>query len=285
MNKYVRKVLSIASILTMIFVFKTTPSLASTDFTDISNSYAKDAINELVEAGIINGVGNGQFNPTGKIARQDFAIILAKALNLDIDEAPANPTFSDVPPSHYSYKYIEAAAEAELISGIGGGNFGLGANLSRQDMAVLFVRALGADTAGLGENLTFSDANQISGYAKDAVGFAVEAGLLAGVGNNSFNPTGNAERQAVALVATKFLKVKEEISNPQPRPEPTPEPTPEPVPEPEPTPNPGTIPGTNPGSNDPNQGETPPVNEGIPEDEHPVDDETPGGEGPPVEEP
>jgi len=179
---------------------------ASTDFTDIGNSYAKDAINELVEAGILNGVGNGQFNPTGKITRQDFAIILAKALKLDTTEAPANPTFSDVPASHYSYKFVEAAVKAELIAGVGGGNFGLNANLTRQDMAVLFVRALGVETEGLGEKLTFADADKIAGYAKDAVGYVVEAGLMNGMPGNTFAPTGLADRQQVALVTSNFLK-------------------------------------------------------------------------------
>lgn len=261
MGKSVRSVLSIVSILTFIITFKTTPSFASTDLTDISNSYAKDAINELVEAGILNGVGNGQFNPTGNISRQDFAIILAKSLNLDTDQYPATATFSDVPASHYSYSYIEAAVKAGLVNGIGDGKFGVGANLTRQDMAVLFVRALGVETDGLGEKLAFSDSNKIAGYAKDAVGFAVEAGLLSGVGNNSFNPIGTAARQDVALVASKFLKVKEELSNPQPTPEPEPTPEPAPLPEPEPEPEP------TPNPNQPPVEEGPPVEEDQPEEE------------------
>lgn len=189
-------------------------AFASTQFTDISGSYAKDAILELVEAGILNGTGEGKFNPTGKITRQDFAIILAKALELDTEDAPATPTFSDVPATHYSYKYVEAAVAAELIAGTGEGKFGLGQNLTRQDMAVLFVRAMGVDAEGFGDKLEFSDAATIANYAKDAVGYAVEAGLMNGVGNNTFNPRGLAERQQVALVASNFLKVVNEAKQP-----------------------------------------------------------------------
>lgn len=204
---------------------------AATEFSDISNSYAKDAINQLVDAGILNGIGNGQFNPTGKISRQDFAVILAKALNLDTESIPPTATFSDIPPSHYAYKYVEAVAKAGLFQGIGSGQFGLGQNLSRQDMAVLFVRALGADAKGYGDKLVFSDADKIAGYAKDAVGFAVGNGLLSGIGSGKFNPSGVADRQSVALVTSRFLETaKPSTASPQQPVVTTPAPVTPPVP-------------------------------------------------------
>ncbi|MEN8701876.1 S-layer homology domain-containing protein [Bacillus infantis] len=208
---------------------------AGVEFTDISNSYAKDAINQLAAEGILNGLPSGQFNPTGQISRQDFAIILAKALKLDVEASITKPAFTDVPASHYSYKYVEAAAKAGLINGLGDGTFGGNSQLTRQDMAVLFVRALGVDATGYGDKLSFTDASSIAGYAKDAVGFALEAQLIQGLGNGSFNPQGTAKRQEVALVASSFLKVKEE-QKPAPVPTPpAPVPIPEPVPEPSPS--------------------------------------------------
>ncbi|MGG3452626.1 S-layer homology domain-containing protein [Paenibacillus rhizolycopersici] len=201
------KVMASAALLSAIAL----PAQAVTDLTDINGSYAKDAIQELVNAGILNGKGDGKFDPSGKIERQDFAIILAKALGLELDQVPASTTFTDVPTSHYAFNYVEAAAKAGLITGYGNGVFGTGNSLSRQDMAVIFVRALGVDATGKGADLEFSDAGQIADYAKDAVAAAVELGLIAGAGNGQFNPTGTAERQAVALVASNFLKKSEEI--------------------------------------------------------------------------
>ncbi|MFS0868676.1 S-layer homology domain-containing protein [Paenibacillus xylanilyticus] len=217
------------------------PAFASTDLTDIHGSYAKDAILKLAEAGIVSGKGDGKFDPTGKINRQDFAIILVKALGLDVDSAPVKPTFSDIPVDNYSYKYVEAAIKAGLIKGLGNGTFGLGQNLSREDMAVLFARSLsytaGSDiTVGKGSQLTFTDANSIADYAKDSVAVAVELGLINGNGNGTFNPQGNASREQVALVASKFLsaqqKIKEDIANQQSEEQETPAPpstTPEPT--------------------------------------------------------
>lgn len=186
---------------------------APASFSDIDSSYAKDAITQLVQQGIINGVGSGKFNPTDKIERQDFAVILAKALQLDTANPPAKASFTDIPTDHYAYAYVEAAVKAGLIKGIGNGAFGASSNLTRQDMAVMFVRALGVDATGKGKELQFSDAAAISDYAKDAVAAAVELGLIQGNADGSFNPKESAERQAVAAVASRFLKAEDEIRN------------------------------------------------------------------------
>ncbi|MGE5703991.1 MAG: S-layer homology domain-containing protein [Clostridia bacterium] len=196
-------------------------SYAGTSFSDIDGSYAKDAITKLAEQGILNGRGDGSFNPTGNISRQDFAIILAKAMNLEVTQPPAMATFSDVPNNHYAFAYIEAAAKAGLISGMGGGTFGTGGALSRQDMAVLFARALGMSGTGPttpSNNLPFSDAAQIADYAKDAVALAISMGLINGNPDGTFNPQGLADRQAVATVAEKFLNVTDTKNQNNPTP-------------------------------------------------------------------
>ncbi|WP_134703725.1 S-layer homology domain-containing protein [Ammoniphilus sp. YIM 78166] len=182
------------------------PYAAAASLMDIQDSYAKDAILELASKGILAGVGDGRFNPSGNISRQDFAIILAKALNLDVSAPPVAQTFKDIPTDHYAYAYVEAATKAGIISGMGNGQFGVASPLTREQIAVLFVRAVGVDPSGYGEKLTFADSASVSSWAKDAVGFALEAGLVSPSGNG-FNPRGLAERQQVALVASNFMEV------------------------------------------------------------------------------
>ncbi|OXM82988.1 S-layer homology domain-containing protein, partial [Paenibacillus rigui] len=229
-KRMISSLLSVALLSAPLFPGK---GAAEAIFSDIDGSYAKDAIIQLAQAGIINGVQEGIFNPTGKLKREDFAIILAKALKLDVSNAPAAPTFQDVPPSSYAYTYVEAAVKAGIIQGTGNGAFGAGQSLSRQDMAVLYVRALGVDTTGKSAALTFADNDQISDYAKDAIGAAVELGLITGVGNNTFNPREQVDRQAVAMISTAFLKKQDTTRNSgqsqsqseqQTKPQPTPEP-------------------------------------------------------------
>ncbi|MVO98353.1 S-layer homology domain-containing protein [Paenibacillus lutrae] len=232
MKKNMVKVVTAAAL----FCSLALPAQAATSFGDIDKSFAREAILKLANEGIVDGKGYGSFDPQGNISRQDFAIVLVKALQLDISAAPAQPTFADVPVIHYAFPYVEAAVKAGLIQGQGSGTFGNGQNLSRQDMAIIFVRALGIDTTGKAADLKFSDAASIADYAKDAVGAAVELGLLVGYENGAFNPKGNATREQVASVAVKFLAEVQKNSAPNPTPS-NPE-TPKPVePAPVPTPN------------------------------------------------
>ena len=123
---------------------------------------------------------------------------------MNLTNSPSTPTFTDIPTTHYAYPAIEAAVKAGLINGIGDGKFGVGSGLTRQEMATLFARALDGETNGLGEQLTFADQHKISAWARDAVGFAVASNLMTGDTLNRFNPQGIAERQQVALVASRF---------------------------------------------------------------------------------
>ncbi|MBY0216801.1 S-layer homology domain-containing protein, partial [Paenibacillus illinoisensis] len=220
---------------------------ASVTLSDISSSYAKEEINELVQKGIIYGTGDGKFNPTSNIKRQDFAILLVRALNLDTDNPPQSPSFKDVPQNNYAFSAVEAAVKAGLIKGMGNGVFGINQNLTREQMAVIFVNALGVNSAGKGQNLAFSDVNSISDWAKDAVGAAIELELMKGNPDGTFKPSNQASRQEVALVAYKFLNEKTKIDEQKPSviPPPTPIPqTPTPIPVPTPSPTPSTGGGT-----------------------------------------
>ncbi|MGG4480264.1 S-layer homology domain-containing protein [Paenibacillus illinoisensis] len=237
------------SILSTVAILSTmvTHASASVTLSDISSSYAKEEINELVQKGIIYGTGDGKFNPTSNIKRQDFAILLVRALNLDTDNPPQSPSFKDVPQNNYAFSAVEAAVKAGLIKGMGNGVFGINQNLTREQMAVIFVNALGVNSAGKGQNLAFSDVNSISDWAKDAVGAAVELELMKGNPDGTFKPSNQASRQEVALVAYKFLNEKTKIDEQKPSvtPPPTPIPqTPTPIPVPTPSPTPSTGGGT-----------------------------------------
>ena len=62
---------------------------------------------------------------------------------LQISQAPALPTFADVPTTHPYYRAIEALVSAGITVGCGGSNFCPGQNLTRGEMAVFLARALG----------------------------------------------------------------------------------------------------------------------------------------------
>ncbi|MDO7907489.1 S-layer homology domain-containing protein [Paenibacillus sp. JX-17] len=220
-----------------------TNAYAATALTDIPNNYAREAILELVSKGIMNGTGNGKFSPASNITRQDFAIVLANALKLDVNSSPSSAAFKDVPATSYAFASVEAAVKAGIIKGMGGGLFGATQDITREQMAVMFVNALHLDVSNKNLNpLTFKDADQISGWAKPSVAAAIELGLMTGKPDGFFDPSHTASRQDVALVASKFLAEKKKMDEPELTPVPTPTPMPTPVPTPMPTPVPTPMP-------------------------------------------
>src|SRR5450756_3135891 len=114
-------------------------------FKDVAASYwAFDEITALAAKKVLAGYPDGTFKPEGKVTREEFAkmIVVAKGLAL---VKPASPTFTDVLASRWSYGYVEAAAKAGYIKGIGGGKYAPASQIKRQDMAVLLVRVIGKD--------------------------------------------------------------------------------------------------------------------------------------------
>src|SRR5450756_99589 len=145
-------------------------------FKDVAASYwAFDEITALAAKKVLAGYPDGTFKPEGKVTREEFAkmIVVAKGLAL---VKPASPTFTDVLASRWSYGYVEAAAKAGYIKGIGGGKFAPASQIKRQDMAVLLVRVIGkeAEANTIKQPIAFSnDESKIGTYAIGAVTIAV----------------------------------------------------------------------------------------------------------------
>jgi peptide/nickel transport system substrate-binding protein len=173
-------------------------------FKDVAASYwAYDEITALASKKVLAGYADGTFKPEGKVTREEFAkmIVVAKGLAL---VKPARPTFTDVVASRWSYGYVEAAAKAGYIQGIGGGKFAPAAQIKREDMAVLLVRVLGMATEakGITEPVAFAnDESKIGAYAIGAVTIAVRprVQLLTWDKFRNINPTVSATRGECAF--------------------------------------------------------------------------------------
>ncbi|MCE5193082.1 MAG: ABC transporter substrate-binding protein [Candidatus Cryosericum sp.] len=196
MRRFLSVVLAVVLLLT---VCSPVLTARAASFKDVPASYwASDEIKALTDKKVITGYADGTFKPEGKVTREEFAkmIVVAKGLSL---VTPAKPTFTDVAKSRWSYGYVEAAAKAGYIVGIGGGKFGPTAQIKRQDMAVLLVRVLGQQSAAsaIKEPVTMSnDESSISSYAIGAMTIAVRprVQLLRWDKFRNLNPTVSATR-------------------------------------------------------------------------------------------
>ena len=91
------------------------------------------------------------------------------------------------------------------IGGYGNGMFGPNDNITREQLAVMLWRYAGSPAA-TDKELHFTDADQASGFALEALRWAVENGIINGYGDGQLAPQGLATRGQVAQMLMNFLK-------------------------------------------------------------------------------
>ncbi|WP_139995185.1 S-layer homology domain-containing protein [Paenibacillus paridis] len=175
-------------------------------FSDVSsNLWASDVIKKMAAKHIIAGVSDTAFNPQGKVTRAEFAAMIARALQLESVNASA---FQDVDPEDWYAGVVSAVSEAGIVLGRNEDTFAPNASISREEMAVMVVRAaayLNGNQASIGNTDKFKDAQQISGWAQEAASIAQEAGLIQGRGNNYFAPQASMTRAEAAQVIANLI--------------------------------------------------------------------------------
>lgn len=185
------------------------PTVSRTSiFDDLETvSWAETAINALAEQGIVAGDENGKFNPNNNVKREEFVKMLVAASGM-YDEY-AECTFKDVTEDAWYYRYIASATSNGLVYGVSEKEFGVGTEITRQDMAVMCYRAAKAtiEIPQIRNDIAFNDSDRISDYAKEAVSALYKANVVNGVGNNEFSPIGTATRaQAAVMIYNLFIK-------------------------------------------------------------------------------
>lgn len=174
-------------------------------FSDITGfEWASKAILTLAEKGIINGKGNGCFDPDGVLTREEAVKILVTACGMPTDESYNG--YSDCVMGSWYYPYITAAKVNDLVTGFSRTNFGLGTAVTREDLAVMIYRAM--KKSGITDadfDAKFTDEAQISDYAVEAVRALGGMKLLTGFDDGSFAPKALATRAETAVIFARYL--------------------------------------------------------------------------------
>ncbi|MCI2253093.1 S-layer homology domain-containing protein [Domibacillus sp. PGB-M46] len=126
-------------------------SVKAAGFSDVPDRY-QEAVQAMVDQGITSGVGAGKFGVDQQIKRIDAAVMLAKALKLELDAAP-DSGFKDVPKR--AQKAVNALVKAGILSGKTATTFGADQTLTRGELAIILTRAF--KLSGNSETLTFKD--------------------------------------------------------------------------------------------------------------------------------
>jgi hypothetical protein len=169
------------------------------NLSDIAGHWAEDNIRQLVNRGAVSGYPDGTFKPDNNITRAEFVAILVKAFQL---EPNGNKIFADTK-GHWAQKVISTAAHYGIVSGYGDNRFGPDDYITREQMAVMIVKAAKI-TPAIAE-LSFADSNSISAWAQESLATAVKNGIINGYLDNTVRPQNNATRAEAVTVIINAL--------------------------------------------------------------------------------
>lgn len=186
----------------------------SKTFKDIKTHWAKDEIEVLASREIIKGKTDELFAHGESVTRAQFAVLVARALNLPTSEYKG--TFKDVPASYtWAALEIEAANRAGIISGMGNGKFAPNEKITREQMAAMVIRAIQYKDAsvldGVKAPASFKDSNKVSNFAKDYVGKAAALKLVNGYADQTFAPKADTTRAQSAVILYRLLDALGEL--------------------------------------------------------------------------
>lgn len=208
-------------LLLMVVVILTTSSFAKTTFSDLPEGHwAKGAVEEMVEQGIISGYTDGTFKPSAELSKIHSLLLLARIAGLNNNTSAATKYASTYAStlSRYSTQYKTDVAyllgtgvlnESDLDSLIADNVANTG--LTREEMAMLVTKVLGKDKEATSKSLiilsNFDDASQISAKMKPYVYYVSSQKYMNGVDENHFAPKMILTRAQAACVLQRIYKL------------------------------------------------------------------------------
>ncbi len=158
----------------------------SKHFRDVSGDHwARNYVDFVTARNLFNGTSRDSFSPTAPMTRGQLMTVLARLENVDTSTDPIG-------------KGIAWAVK----SGISDGSNPSG-TMSRQQLATMLWRYAGRPASK--QQLTGSDVDAVAGYAKEAMAWAVEQGILSGYADGTLKPENTASRAHVAAMVTRFV--------------------------------------------------------------------------------
>ncbi|MFF2912676.1 X2-like carbohydrate binding domain-containing protein, partial [Paenibacillus sp. NPDC057934] len=181
-------------------------------FKDVANHWSKNAVNNMGSRMVIDGVGNGMFNPGQDITRAEFAAIVVRGLGLKLENG--GTAFTDVQDSAWYSSVVQTAVSYNLINGFEDGTFRPTDKITREQAMNIIAKAmkitglkdkLGAQAAATGAG-SFTDAEQASEWAKSAIADSLQAGIVSGRSSIELAPKASITRAEVAAMIERLLQ-------------------------------------------------------------------------------
>jgi hypothetical protein len=176
------KLVSILSILAILFTLMPVSAFAAETMDDISDHWAKEQIQSWVDNEYIKGYPDGTFKPDNNITRAEFITIANNAFGYT---EKAEISYSDVSDGSWYAEAVAIASAAGYITGYPDGTMKPDAPITRQEAAVIItkINELESDEAAAD---IFTDSSAIASWSKGSIGACVTAEIFTGYPDDSF---------------------------------------------------------------------------------------------------
>ena len=179
----------------------------SQDFEDLDRTaWYHESVDFVLNHGLMIGMSDTVFSPNSTLTRAQFICILYRMAGSPEPETADLP-FLDVPADTWYSKEVAWAYQNSIVLGTSKTTFTPNAGISREQMVVFLFRYAqfcNLETTCEGTLEAFDDASKVSAYAKDAMVWAVQCGIILG-DQGRLNPTGTSKRVEAAAVAVRYL--------------------------------------------------------------------------------
>lgn len=181
---------------------------SASQFSDLaSGSWYYEAVRSALKNGLMNGTSAHTFSPDMPMTRAMLVTILWRMAGQP--DAKASP-FADVVSGSWYAKAVYWAYDRGLVTGVSETAFAPNEPVTREALVTILYRyaalkqSLPAAEDGAGR---FPDGKQVSAFARNAVSWALQTGLLTGVSKTKLSPKGLATRAQIAVLLERFLKL------------------------------------------------------------------------------
>ena len=182
------------------------------NFTDVKETdWFFKGVEYVVDKGVMSGVSENQFDPSGKLTR---AMLVQMLYNMESRPAcDAENAFMDVPVGQWYTDAVIWANDAKIVSGMGEGLFAPNMEITREQMVAMlynYAKYKGYDVTASADLSTFADNASVSAWAQPAMQWAVAEGYISGMGDSQLAPQGTATRAEIASVIMRFMEATAE---------------------------------------------------------------------------
>ncbi len=202
------------TIVILILVYSQNAHALAASFSDLQGHWAYKDIMQMVARGVVSGFPDETFQPEAEVTRAQFIKLVVEGLGQGEEASQLEQVasrFKDVSEDHWAKAYIEAGVELGITRGYDDGKFYPESPITRQEMAVMVLRALHWENRQRefsGNRMSFADQSQIAAWAGEGVDIMSRVGIMSGFPDGRFGPGEWTTRAQASVVVKRLMEEK-----------------------------------------------------------------------------